>query len=196
MRQKRARRRAVPRRPGGRRRPAARRCASRSSATARAGLDSGRTSLIWARTVSSAADAARDSSRADRRRLIRPGPRPEAPGRTGHARPGRRNRPPGGAPGCPAPPRPRAACRPQPRPHRLRPDQALNAPIQAHHQTASDSANPRYRPDPVRHMSVSGPGPLRETGCRLSELARVGLAGQMTCRARSAQSSGCGWPFR
>ena len=36
-------------------------------------------------------------------------------------------------------------------------ERALHARNQAHRQTASGSANRRYRPDPVRHMSVDGP---------------------------------------
>jgi integrase len=36
-------------------------------------------------------------------------------------------------------------------------ERALNARNQARHQTASGSANRRYHPDPVRHMSVDGP---------------------------------------
>ena len=36
-------------------------------------------------------------------------------------------------------------------------ERALHARNQAHRQTASGSANRRYRPHPVRHMSVDGP---------------------------------------
>src|ERR1017187_5841976 len=36
---------------------------------------------------------------------------------------------------------------------------ALHSRIQAHRQTASGSANRRYRSDPVRHISVHGPRP-------------------------------------
>src|ERR1039457_3854169 len=45
-------------------------------------------------------------------------------------------------------------------------ERALNARNQAHRQTASGSANRRYRPHPVRHMSVDGPRSRARAGTR------------------------------
>ena len=45
-------------------------------------------------------------------------------------------------------------------------ERALHARNQAHRQTASGSANRRYRPHPVRHMSVDGPRSRARAGTR------------------------------
>ena len=45
-------------------------------------------------------------------------------------------------------------------------ERALNARNQTRHRTASGSANRRYRPDPVRHMSVPGPHSRARTADR------------------------------
>jgi hypothetical protein len=45
-------------------------------------------------------------------------------------------------------------------------ERALHARNQEHHQKASGSANRRYRPGPVRHMSVDGPRSRARAGTR------------------------------
>ena len=56
-------------------------------------------------------------------------------------------------------------------------ERTLNARNQTHHRTASGSTNRRYRPDPVRHMSVPGPH------------SRARTAGRQALRAHSQNPS-------
>ena len=58
-------------------------------------------------------------------------------------------------------------------------ERALNARNQAHRQTASGSANRRYRPHPVRHMSVDGPRSRARAG---TPEALVTVAGRSVIR--------------
>ena len=87
-------------------------------------------------------------------------------------------------------------------------EHALHAENQAQCRKASGSANRRYRPDPVRHMSVHGPQPSARAGVRRSHATaarthsfdhrlpfphlRTHPGGSSKCRERAAGRPGSG----
>jgi hypothetical protein len=74
-------------------------------------------------------------------------------------------------------------------------ERALNARNQAHRQTASGSANRRYRPHPVRHMSVDGPRSRARAGTREAPHTRnQGPTPRSPTTISAAQSALCGQP--